>query len=93
MIDQEKNDTIIQTFVFAIKRTIDNKTQQAKLELKTESKGISLPEAAIILEGWVNKVKEKIQEPFVKSLEFTWTRIKIQIDFCSSKCKSYKVNN
>ena len=70
MIDQEKNDTIIQTFVFAIKRTIDNKTQQAKLELKTEGKGISLPEAAIILEGWVNKVKEKIQEPFVKSLEF-----------------------
>ena len=70
MIDQEKNDIIIQTFIFAIKRTIDNKTQQAKLELKTEGKGIPLPEAAIILEGWINKVKEKIQEPFVKSLEF-----------------------
>jgi hypothetical protein len=70
MIDQEKNDLIIHTFAFAIKRTIDKKTHQAKVELKTEGKGISLPEAAIILEGWVNKVKEKIQEPFVKSLEF-----------------------
>ena len=69
MTDQEKNNIITQTFVFAIKRTIDKKTQQAKVELKTESKGILLPEAAIILEGWVNKVKEKIQEP-TKTLEF-----------------------
>ncbi|NIA03992.1 MAG: hypothetical protein GWP09_01440 [Nitrospiraceae bacterium] len=59
-----------QKFVLAIVRQINKATGEVKLSMRTKGDGITLPEAAVILEGWVNKVKEKIQEPFTKDLKF-----------------------
>lgn len=68
--NESKDDFEEQKFVLAIVRTINKKTGETKLSMRTKGDKIPLTEAAIILEGWVNKVKEKIQEPYVKNISF-----------------------
>lgn len=59
-----------QKFVLAIVKTVNKKTGETKFTMRTKGDKIDLSEVAIILEGWVNKVKEKIQEPYVKNITF-----------------------
>ncbi len=60
-----------QKFAVLITRTIDKKTKKAHLSMQTRGEGISLPEAAVIIEGWVKKVKKEIQRPYTDNLVFS----------------------
>ncbi len=68
--DESDNNMIEQKFGFFVIKKIDKDTKKMKVELKTKSEGIPLSEAVIILEGWVNRVKKKLQEPYAKNLKF-----------------------
>jgi len=63
-------DVLEQKFGLFVNRKIDRKTKKMQVELKTRSEGITLAEAAIILEGWVERVKEELQKPYTKNLKF-----------------------
>lgn len=63
-------DILEQKFGLFVNRKIDRKTKKMQVELKTRSEGITLAEAAIILEGWVERVKEELQKPYTKNLKF-----------------------
>jgi hypothetical protein len=63
-------DMIEQKFGLFVVKHIDTKNKKMQVELKTKSEGIPLSEAVIILEGWVKKVKEELQRPFVQNLKF-----------------------
>ncbi len=67
---EEKQDVEQQRFALAIVKTIDKKTQKANIQLKSKGEGIPLPEAVLYVEGWVKKVKQKLQEPITKTLKF-----------------------
>ncbi|MBI4448771.1 hypothetical protein HY641_01965 [Candidatus Woesearchaeota archaeon] len=59
-----------QRFAVLIIRSIDKKTKKTQLSMQTRGEGISLAEAAIILEGWCKKVKSELQRPFTENLVF-----------------------
>ncbi len=75
MVDENKKlselpDVIEQKFGLFLNKKIDRKTKKMQVELKTRSEGIPLAEAVIILEGWVDRVKEELQKPYTKNLKF-----------------------
>ena len=59
-----------QKFGLAISRVIDKETNKMNVTMKTKGEGIPLAEAVVIIEGWVNKVKEEISKPYVDKLKF-----------------------
>ncbi len=59
-----------QRFAVLILRRIDKQTKQTHLSMQTRGEGITLAEAAIILEGWSKKVKTELQRPFTDNLIF-----------------------
>ncbi len=63
-------ETEEQKFALLITRTIDKTTQKTQLSMQTKGEGISLAEAAIILEGWSKKVKKELQKPFTDNMQF-----------------------
>ena len=66
----KENDVVEQRFGFAVIKKINKKTKKMQVQLKTKGEGIPLSEAVIILEGWVKKVKEELQRPYVQNLKF-----------------------
>jgi hypothetical protein len=61
----EEKDVIEQKFGIIISRTIDKKSKKLMhVEMKTKSEGIPLEDVVIILEGWINRVKQELQKPF-----------------------------
>jgi len=63
-------EQIEQKFALAITRVIDTKTNKMNVTMKTKGEGIPLAEAVIIIEGWVNKVKEEMAKPYVEKTKF-----------------------
>jgi len=53
-----------QKFGIFIVRKINKKTKQMQVELKTKGEKFPLSEAVIILEGWIERVKQEIKKPF-----------------------------
>jgi len=53
-----------QRFGIFIVRRINKKTKQVQVELKTKGEKFPLSDAVIILEGWVERVKQEIKKPF-----------------------------
>ena len=66
----DDQDTIEQKFGFFVIKKVNKKTGSVQVELKTRGEGIPLPEAIIILEGWMEKVKKELQKPYVENLKF-----------------------
>lgn len=67
---EEKENIEQQRFGLAIVKTIDKETKRANIQLKSKGEGIPLAEAVIYVEGWVKKVKQKLQEPITRTLKF-----------------------
>ena len=63
-------EPIEQKFALAITRVIDKETNKMNVTMKTKGEGIPLAEAVIIIEGWINKVKEEMQKPYTEKLKF-----------------------
>jgi len=63
-------DVVEQKFGFFVVKRIDKKTKKMQVHVKTRGEGIPLPEAVIILEGWIKKVKEQLQKPYTQNLKF-----------------------
>ena len=63
-------EPIEQKFALAITRVIDKETSKMNVTMKTKGEGIPLAEALIIIEGWVNKVKQEMAQPYVEKLKF-----------------------
>lgn len=63
-------ELVEQKFGLAISRVIDKETNKMNVTMKTKGEGIPLAEAAIIIEGWINKVKEEMAKPYVEKLKF-----------------------
>lgn len=59
-----------QKFGLVISRTIDEETKKMKVTMKTKGEGIPLAEAVIIIEGWVDKVKQEMQKPYTEKMTF-----------------------
>jgi len=59
-----------QKFALAITRMIDKEANTMNVTMKTKGEGIPLPEAVIIIEGWVKKVKEEMAKPYVEKTKF-----------------------
>ncbi|MEM5853594.1 MAG: hypothetical protein QXG39_05015 [Candidatus Aenigmatarchaeota archaeon] len=53
-----------QKFGIYIVRRINRKTKQMQVELKTKGEKFPLSDAVIILEGWIERVKQEIKKPF-----------------------------
>ena len=53
-----------QRFGIFIVRRINKKTKQMQVELKTKGEKFPLSDAVIILEGWIERVKQEIKKPF-----------------------------
>jgi hypothetical protein len=53
-----------QKFGVFIIRKINKKTKQMHVELKTRGEKFPLSDAVIILEGWIERVKQEIKKPF-----------------------------
>lgn len=53
-----------QKFGIFIVRRINKKTKQMQVELKTKGEKFPLSEAVIVLEGWLERVKQEIKKPF-----------------------------
>ncbi|MEM7826013.1 MAG: hypothetical protein QW451_00050 [Candidatus Aenigmatarchaeota archaeon] len=53
-----------QKFGIYIVRRINKKTKQMQVELKTKGEKFPLSDAVIILEGWIERVKQEIKKPF-----------------------------
>lgn len=76
MAEEEKKniglagDVIEQKFGFFVIKRINKKTKKMQVELKTRGEGLPLAEAIVILEGWIKKVKEELQKPYVQNLKF-----------------------
>lgn len=68
--DKQPSSVVEQKFGLFVVKRIDTRDKKMQVELKTKSEGIPLSEAVIILEGWVKKVKEELQKPFVQNLKF-----------------------
>ena len=60
----------IQRFAVLIEKVIEKKTGAIHVSMKTQGTGIPMSEAAIILEGWANKVKSEMQKPFIENMMF-----------------------
>ena len=69
-IEGKGSDFVEQRFGFFVIKRIDKKTKKMQVQLKTKGEGIPLSEAVIILEGWIKKVKEELQRPYVENLKF-----------------------
>lgn len=69
--DNDDEAVIEQRFAFAVVKTIDPKTKKMQVHVKTKGQGIPLPEAVIILEGWIEKVKKELQRPYTTNLKFS----------------------
>lgn len=65
-------EMIEQKFGLAITRVIDKETNKMNVTMKTKGEGIPLPEAIIIIEAWVNKVKEEMGRPYVEKINFMY---------------------
>lgn len=63
-------EIIEQKFGLAIARVIDKETNKMNVTMKTKGEGIPLPEAIIIIEAWINKVKEELGRPYVEKIKF-----------------------
>jgi hypothetical protein len=63
-------EVVEQKFGLAITRVIDKETNKMNVIMKTKGEGIPLPDAVIIIEGWVKKVKEEMQRPYVEKIKF-----------------------
>lgn len=63
-------ESIEQKFGLAITRTIDKETNKMNVTMKTKGEGIPLAEAVIIIEAWINKVKEEMGKPYVEKIKF-----------------------
>lgn len=63
-------EVIEQKFGLAIARVIDKETKKMSVTMKTMGEGIPLADAVIIVEGWVKKVKEEMQRPYVDKIKF-----------------------
>ena len=68
--DEKEPDMIEQKFGFFVVKQIDKRTKKMQVHVRTRGEGIPLPEAIIILEGWIKKVKEKLQKPYTDNLKF-----------------------
>ena len=64
------SDEIEQKFGFFVIKKVNKKTKKMLVQVKTKGEGIPLAEAVIILEGWINKVKEELQKPYTQNLKF-----------------------
>jgi hypothetical protein len=53
-----------QKFGIYMVRRINKKTKQMQVELKTKGEKFPLSDAVIILEGWIERVKQEIKKPF-----------------------------
>lgn len=67
---QSDDEVEIQRFAVLIEKVIDKKTGAIHVSMKTQGTGIPMSEAAIILEGWSNKVKSEMQKPFIENMMF-----------------------
>jgi hypothetical protein len=63
-------DEVEQKFGFFVIKRINKKTKKMEVQVRTRGEGIPLPEAVIILEGWIKKVKEELQKPYTENLKF-----------------------
>ena len=63
-------EMVEQKFGLAITRVIDKETNKMNVTMKTKGEGIPLAEAVIIIEGWVNKVKEEMSRPYNEKIKF-----------------------
>lgn len=63
-------EMVEQKFALAITRVIDKETNKMNVTMKTKGEGIPLAEAIIIIEGWVNKVKEEMSRPYNEKIKF-----------------------
>jgi hypothetical protein len=63
-------EVVEQKFGLAITRVIDKETNKMSVTMKTMGEGIPLADAVIIIEGWVKKVKEEMQRPYVEKIKF-----------------------
>lgn len=61
---------IEQKFGLVIERAIDEETKKMHVTMKTKGEGIPLAEAVIIIEGWINKVKQEMQKPYTEKMSF-----------------------
>jgi hypothetical protein len=68
--EAEEADIVEQKFGFFVTKRIDKKTKRAQVQLRTKGEGMPLAEAVIILEGWIEKVKEELQKPYTRNLRF-----------------------
>jgi len=59
-----------QKFGLVITRVIDEESKKMHVTMKTKGEGIPLAEAVIIIEGWVDKVKEEMQKPYTEKMTF-----------------------
>jgi hypothetical protein len=72
MSPKSDDDKMIeQRFAFAVIKRVDPKTKRMQVQVKTKGQGIPLPEAVIILEGWIEKVKKELQKPYTSNLKFS----------------------
>lgn len=62
--------TVTQKFGLVIEREIDEETKKMHVTMKTKGEGIPLAEAVIIIEGWINKVKQEMQKPYTEKMSF-----------------------
>jgi hypothetical protein len=62
--------TVTHKFGLVIEREIDEETKKMHVTMKTKGEGIPLPEAVIIIEGWVDKVKQEMQKPYTEKMSF-----------------------
>lgn len=69
MVEKEA-DIVEQKFGFFVTKRIDKKTKKMQVQLRTKGEGMPLAEAVIILEGWIQKVKEELQKPYTRNLRF-----------------------
>jgi len=53
-----------QKFGVFITRTVNKKSKQMQVQMKTKGEGIPLSEAIIILEGWIRRVKQELRKPY-----------------------------
>ena len=61
---------VTQKFGLVIERVIDEETKKMHVTMKTKGEGIPLAEAVIIIEGWVEKVKQEMQKPYTEKMTF-----------------------
>ncbi|MBN1645830.1 hypothetical protein JW868_02205 [Candidatus Woesearchaeota archaeon] len=54
---------IMQLFGLRIYKEIDPKTKNVQMEIKSQTRGLPVPEALLLVEGWLETEKKKMLDP------------------------------